>query len=191
VTDKGVPAALVMATTRSLLRGAAEKLVSPGKVLAQANDLLCPDIPRNMFVTCLYMLFDPASGHLVFANAGHNLPYKNKDGQVEELRATGMPLGLMSGMAYEEVQAELCPGENVLLFSDGLVEAHNPEGEMFGFPRLKSLMANHAGGQGLIETLVAALGEFTGDDWEQEDDVTLVVISARMWVNQNPPKIKT
>ena len=176
VTDKGVPAALVMATTRSLLRGAAEKLISPGKVLAQANDLLCPDIPRNMFVTCLYMLFDPASGHLVFANAGHNLPYKNKEGEVEELRATGMPLGLMSGMAYEEVQAELCPGENLLLYSDGLVEAHNPEGEMFGFPRLKSLMAARTEGQDLIETLVEALAEFTGEDWEQEDDVTLVVI---------------
>jgi serine phosphatase RsbU (regulator of sigma subunit)/anti-sigma regulatory factor (Ser/Thr protein kinase) len=176
VTDKGVPAALVMATTRSLLRGAAEKLISPGKVLAQANDLLCPDIPRNMFVTCLYMLFDPQSGHLVFANAGHNLPYKNSDGEVEELRATGMPLGLMSGMDYEEVQAELCPGESLLLYSDGLVEAHNPEGDMFGFPRLRSLMADLQGGQGLIETLVDALTEFTGEDWVQEDDVTFVVI---------------
>jgi serine phosphatase RsbU (regulator of sigma subunit)/anti-sigma regulatory factor (Ser/Thr protein kinase) len=176
VTDKGVPAALVMATTRTLLRAAAEKLVSPGKVLAQANDLLCPDIPRNMFVTCLYMLFDPQSGHLEFANAGHNLPYKNKAGRVEELRATGMPLGLMTGMEYEEVQAELCSGESLLLYSDGLVEAHNPQGEMFSFPRLKSLMADHGGGQGLIETLVDALAEFTGEGWHQEDDVTFVVI---------------
>ena len=63
VTDKGVPAALVMATTRSILRSTAERLQSPGQVLAQVNDLLCPDIPPKMFVTCLYAVLDPASGH--------------------------------------------------------------------------------------------------------------------------------
>ena len=74
VTDKGVPAALVMATTRSVLRAASERFSSPGKILAQANEMLCPDIPANMFVTCLYLILDPASGMLTIANAGHNLP---------------------------------------------------------------------------------------------------------------------
>ncbi|MFM8319624.1 MAG: PP2C family protein-serine/threonine phosphatase, partial [Chloroflexota bacterium] len=135
VTDKGVPAALVMATARSLLRSAAERSTSPGEVLQHANELLCPDMPPKMFVTCLYLVLDPAGGELVFANAGHNLPICWTAGGVRELRATGMPLGLLPGMRYEETSARLAPGELLLLYSDGLVEAHNPAGEMYGFPR--------------------------------------------------------
>ena len=102
VTDKGVPAALVMATTRSILRTTAEQRMDPGEVLERANDLLCPDIPHNMFITCICALLDPATGRLVYANAGHNLPQKcNLDGTIG-LRVTGMPLGLMPGMKYEE-----------------------------------------------------------------------------------------
>ena len=74
VTDKGVPAALVMAATRSVLRASAQRLIEPGAVLERVNEHLCPDIPENMFVTCLYGVLEPASGRLVFANAGHNLP---------------------------------------------------------------------------------------------------------------------
>ncbi|HZB96339.1 MAG TPA: PP2C family protein-serine/threonine phosphatase, partial [Herpetosiphonaceae bacterium] len=134
VTDKGVPAALVMATTRSILRGAATRLSSPGQVLERANELLCPDIPPNMFVTCLYAILDPADGRLEYANAGHDLPYlRRHDGSVEELRARGMPLGLMPGMHYEEKETSLAPGDNVLFYSDGIVEAHDPQYEMFSF----------------------------------------------------------
>src|SRR5215469_8732024 len=136
VTDKGVPAALVMATTRSVLRTAAQGAVSPGEVLERANNLLCPDMPAKMFVTCLYAILDPGTGHLVYANAGHDLPYKRGGEGVAELRATGMPLGLMPGMRYEEKQTGLRPGDSLLLYSDGLVEAHDLEREMFGFPRL-------------------------------------------------------
>ena len=176
VTDKGVPAALVMATTRSILRGAAELLVSPAAVLQRANELLCPDIPTNMFVTCLYAVLDPASGRLCFANAGHNLPYKRTENGVVELRATGMPLGLMPEMTYEEKEDFLAPGESVLIYSDGLVEAHNQQGEMFGFPKLRELMAEHPGGSAMIEFLRHELVAFTGLDWEQEDDVTYLTI---------------
>ncbi len=136
VTDKGVPAALVMATTRSILRGTARRLVSPGPVLERVNELLCPEIPPKMFVTCLYALLDPANGRLQYANAGHDLPYWRYNGGVEELRATGMPLGLMPNMRYDEFELTLAPGEGVLFYSDGLVEAHNAKREMFGFPRL-------------------------------------------------------
>ncbi|MBI3960866.1 MAG: SpoIIE family protein phosphatase, partial [Chloroflexi bacterium] len=124
VTDKGVPAALVMATTRTLLRAASERLVSPGAVLERVNDLLHPDIPARMFVTCLYAVLDPATGHLLYANAGHDLPYRAGPSGVEELRARGMPLGLLPGMAYEEKETTLTPGDTLLLYSDGLVEAH-------------------------------------------------------------------
>lgn len=176
VTDKGVPAALIMATTRTIVRSAAERFASPGQVLQRANDLILPDIPANMFVTCLYAVLDPASGRLQYANAGHDLPYLRCGRGVEEFRATGMPLGLMPGMTYEEKEIEMVPGECVLLYSDGLVEAHNPQREMFGFPRLQEMMTKHPGGASLIEFLLGELKEFTGAGWEQEDDVTLVTL---------------
>lgn len=176
VTDKGVPAALVMATTRTLLRAAAERLEAPGAVLARTNDVLVQEIPPKMFVTCFYAVLDPATGHLRYANAGHDVPYRYTADGVVELRATGMPLGLMPGMGYDEKETTLAPGEYVLLYSDGLVEAHNAEREMFGFPRLQELMATHANGDTLKDFLLAQLAAFTGPGWEQEDDVTLVTL---------------
>jgi serine phosphatase RsbU (regulator of sigma subunit)/anti-sigma regulatory factor (Ser/Thr protein kinase) len=176
VTDKGVPAALVMATTRTLLRAATERLETPGAVLERVNNLLHPDIPQKMFVTCLYALLDPSTGLLQYANAGHDLPYRRLEDGVDELRAVGMPLGLMPDMTYEEKEVTLEAGQTVLFHSDGLVEAHNLQGEMFGFPRLKSLMAEHPGGAQLVEFLLAELEKFTGPDWEQEDDVNLVTL---------------
>ncbi len=176
VTDKGVPAAMVMATTRSLLRAAAERLADPGAVLARANNLLHPDIPQKMFVTCLYIILNPATGQMVFANAGHNLPYLQTANGVVELRATGMPLGLLPGMAYEEKEAKIEPGERLLLISDGLVEAHNAQREMYGFPRLKKELQNHNGQMSLVDYLMDSWHAFTGDHHEQEDDITLVTI---------------
>jgi serine phosphatase RsbU (regulator of sigma subunit)/anti-sigma regulatory factor (Ser/Thr protein kinase) len=176
VTDKGVPAALVMSATRSVLRAAAQRLVEPGAVLAQVNDHLCPDMPQKMFVTCLYGVLDPATGHLRFANAGHDVPYVKTAGGVEELRARGMPLGLMPGMDYEEKETTLDPGDSVLLHSDGVVEAHDADREMFGFPRLKQTVAGAAGGQPLIDRVLADLEAFTGPDAEQEDDITMVTL---------------
>jgi serine phosphatase RsbU (regulator of sigma subunit) len=176
VTGKGVPAALVMATTHSILRGDAPQFVSPGKVLERANNLLLQDIPPQMFVTCLYGVLDPATGRLRYANAGHNPPYVHTRDGVVELRATGMPLGAMPDMTYEEKETTLGPGDTVLLHSDGLVEAHDPERKMFGFPRLAELMNGCSGGPELIQLLLGELDGFTGPDWEQEDDITLVAL---------------
>jgi PAS domain S-box-containing protein len=178
VTDKGVPAALVMATTRTMLRAAAQRLFSPEEVLRRANDVLVTDIPPNMFITCLYAILEPGSGRLVYANAGHDPPYlRRSGGDCEELRATGMPLGLMPGMSYEEKEIVLRKGESVLFYSDGLVEAHDPHREMFGFPRLQGLVGTHrSGGSSLIGFLLSELSSFTGEEWEQEDDITLVTL---------------
>ena len=182
VTDKGVPAALVMATTRSILRSASERSSTPGQILAYANELLVSDIPPNMFVTCLYMILDPASRRLTIANAGHNLPIHRRDEVVHDLRVTGMPLGLMPGMDYEEIEVTLEHGDNILVYSDGLVEAHNPAKEMFGFPRLRELLACSTDGEGcpageaMIPFLIDDLSEFTGPDWEQEDDLTFLIL---------------
>jgi serine phosphatase RsbU (regulator of sigma subunit) len=176
VTDKGVPAALVMTTTSTMLRAAAQGGTSPGEVLARVNDLLYASIPSRMFVTCFYALLDPCTGKLRYANAGHDLPYRRQAGSVCEVRATGMPLGLMPGMHYEEQEVTLAPDEAILFYSDGLVEAHNVRREMFGFPRLRALIRAHPGGTGLIDFLLKELATFTGSDWEQEDDVTMVVL---------------
>ena len=177
VTDKGVPAALLMATTRSVLRAIAQRLVAPGQVLERVNEVLYPDIPPKMFVTCLYALLDPDSGHLQFANAGHDLPYhRHTTGEVTELRATGMPLGLMPGMHYEEKEVWLAPGEIILFHSDGIVEAHNEHREMFGFPRLMRLVGEHEEDKTLKEFVLDDLAAFTGADWEQEDDITMVTL---------------
>jgi serine phosphatase RsbU (regulator of sigma subunit) len=176
VTDKGIPAALVMATTHSILRGEAQGFASPGAVLARANDRLYPDIPAHMFVTCLYAVLDPTTGRLRYANAGHNLPYAATANGVTELRARGMPLGVMPDMTYEENEIYLAPGESVLLHSDGLVEAHEPGGEMFGFPRLQKVVENSGGGKRLIDECLAELRTFVGRDWEQEDDITLMTL---------------
>jgi serine phosphatase RsbU (regulator of sigma subunit) len=179
VTDKGVPAALVMATTRTLLRASAQRLDSPGEVLRRVNEVIVQDIPPNMFITCLYAILDPQSGLLRYANAGHDLPYRRKAsaGGAEELRATGMPLGLLPGMEYEEKEIVLEEGDSVLFYSDGLVEAHDPRREMFGFPRLQGLVAGHrTGGEAMVNFLLSELSRFTGDEWEQEDDITLVTL---------------
>jgi len=176
VADKGVPAAMVMASTRSMLRAATQVTDSPGEVLARVNDLLYADIPPNMFVTCFYAVLDPGSGKLRYANAGHDLPYQRDAGKVCELRATGMPLGLMPGMSYEEQEVIVALDESILFYSDGLVEAHNPEREMFGFPRLKALLEEHTDGATLIDFLLGELRSFTGDGWEQEDDMTMLTL---------------
>jgi len=183
VTDKGVPAALVMAATRSVLRATAPRLIDPHEVLGRVNDLLCPDMPPNMFVTCLYGVLEPATGRFRYANAGQNLPYARTEEGVVEFRATGLPLGLLPEMTYEEKEATLEPGQTMVLSSDGLVEAHNPEGEMFGFPRLRQIMGEHPGGIAMLDHLLADLRRFVGPGWEQEDDVTLVTL----WRASAPP----
>src|SRR5918997_4455173 len=169
-TGKGVPAALVMASTRSMLRAVAQAMgsSSPGEVLGRVNDPLATDVPPNMFVTCFYAILDPEKGTLSYANAGHDLPYvRSSGGDAEALRARGMPLGLMPGMHYEEKEVVLHKGESVLFYSDGLVEAHDPKGEMFGFPRLRALVAEHGEKHSLGDALLEDLYSFVEEGWEQ------------------------
>jgi serine phosphatase RsbU (regulator of sigma subunit)/ketosteroid isomerase-like protein len=177
VSGKGVPAALVMTGISAYLGGvAAASGASPGEALTLANEALFARIPPNMFVTCFYAILDPKSGSLIYANAGHDLPYLHRKGDAEELRARGMPLGMMPGMSYEEKEVSLAEGNCVLFYSDGMVEAHNPKGEMFGFPRLRALVAKHGEDRSLGDFLLKELYSFVGDGWEQEDDITLLTL---------------
>lgn len=179
VTDKGVPAALVMATTRSTLRAAAQRVDDPGAILAEANEVLVKEIPPAMFVTCLFGVLDPVTGTMSYANAGHNLPYVRSGSDVVELRATGMPLGLMPAMPYDVQTAVLTPGSAMLLTSDGIVEAHAPDGSMFGFDRLMALVGEDEPGNGIMTTVLEELDRFCGSGHEQEDDVTMVAVHRR------------
>ena len=176
VTDKGVPAALVMATCRSMLRAAAVRHDSPGAVLAEVNDALVDEIPPAMFVTCLYAIVDTDTGLMTIANAGHNLPYIRTGGGVTELRATGMPLGLMPGMDYEERSQSLVDGDVMVLSSDGITEAHDSDGEMYGFSRLLGRISAPAPDGDFVAAVVNDVERHTGADAEQEDDITLVVV---------------
>jgi serine phosphatase RsbU (regulator of sigma subunit) len=186
-TGKGMPAALVAGAASNMLRAVAQALgssSSPGEVLAQVNETLLARIPANMFVTCFYAIVEDESGRLLYANAGHNLPCCRRDDghaaattTTTDLSARGMPLGIMPQMNYEEKESVLVPGEGVLFYTDGLVEAHNSQGEMFGTPRLRSLLSERPeAGRGLSATLMEELERFTGKGWEQEDDITLLTL---------------
>jgi serine phosphatase RsbU (regulator of sigma subunit)/anti-sigma regulatory factor (Ser/Thr protein kinase) len=179
VTDKGVPAALVMASTHALLRAAAKPGVTPGMVLGEVNDLLHPQIPTHMFVTCLVLIFDPRTGAATFANAGHNLPYLRRGAQVTQLYARGMPLGLMPASEYEESAAAIEPGDVVVLYSDGITEQHNTAGEMFDFDRMAAVVADAATGADVVDRCMQVLTTFSAG-CEQEDDITLVAVSRPM-----------
>ena len=178
-TGKGMPAALVVAATSAMLRAVAQALgpSSPGETLARVNETLLARISANMFVTCFYAVLDPESGRMIYANAGHDLPYLyRRGGSAEKLEARGLPLGLMPGMGYEEREASIWDEHGILFYSDGLVEAHDPSGEMFGFPRLRALISQHREEVSMGDLLLRELYSFVGEDWDQEDDVTLLTL---------------
>ena len=177
-TGKGMPAALAVSATSSMLRAVAQAFgsSSPEEVLSRVNETLVARIPPNMFVTCFYAILDPKSASLSYANAGHDLPYLYRDSEAEELRARGMPLGLMPAMGYEQKEVVLERGDSALFYTDGLVEAHDPKGEMFGFPRLRALIAEHGEERSLGDFLLEELYSFVGVGWEQEDDITLLTL---------------
>jgi serine phosphatase RsbU (regulator of sigma subunit) len=189
VAGEGVPAALLMATIRTIIRSVvAQGATAPSDVLARSNNLLYPDTPHNLFVTCLFAVLDPLTGRLRYANAGHVAPLHRRslDGRVEQLRARGMPLGLIPEAVYEEKEATLEFGETVLFYSDGLVEAHDAHREMFDVPRLAAVAAQgQANGAALIERVLADLNRFTGPSWEQEDDLMLLTLE-RLEAPQDP-----
>jgi phosphoserine phosphatase RsbU/P len=176
VSGKGIPAAMVMATSRSVLRTLIVQEDSPARILSFANEVLFEQTPPHMFITCFLGILDLASGNLRFANAGHNLPYKLHNADVHELYAKGAPLGMLPGSQYDEQETSLDCGERIFLYSDGLVEAHSPNKEMFGDPRLKQHLTTIPSGSSLIENLLGTLKNFIGETDEREDDITFVAV---------------
>ena len=167
-----------MATARTILRREAETGAAPAEVLRRANTQLVRDIPPGHFVTCLYAVIDLATGETCFANAGHNPPFERRADGVHKLDAVGVPLGMMADMTYGEARATLGKGGCVLLYSDGITEAHNEQRQMFGFPRLQRLLDQYSrtACPSVLDALMAELEAFTGGRREQEDDITLLAL---------------
>ena len=175
VSDKGVPAALFMMSTRTLLKGAAVGLADPAEVLREVNNLLNDDNEASMFVTVLYATFDPRSGELVYANGGHNSPLMVRaDGSSELLPLTGgIALGVVPDYRYARNTVTLEPGDTLVLYTDGVTEAMNDTHEEFGVERLRAIFASDPPGDSreTTQAVFDAVHAFAGDT-PQSDDVT-------------------
>ncbi len=180
VSDKGVPAALFMMSSRTLLKGAAIGSEDPGQVVRTVNDLLTEDNEATMFVTLFYAVYNPESGSLKYANGGHNLPLiVHPDGSSTVLPSTrGIALGVMDGMEYEQNTVTLAPGDTFVMYTDGVTEAEDANGEEFGMERLMQVFADApppADPEEAAKRIFTAVDEFSDGD-TQFDDLTCLTL---------------
>ncbi len=179
VSGKGVPAALFMMSSRTLLKGSAIGLTEPGKVLREVNNLLAEDNESAMFVTVLYAVYDPATGHLSYANGGHNLPVIfHSDGSCTVLPYTdGLALAVLSGVDFVEGELTLAPGDTLVLYTDGVTEAMDAVNEEFGMERLQAVFTGGApqSAEAANEAVFAAVREFVSGA-PQSDDITCLTL---------------
>ena len=177
VSGKGTAAALFMAHSRAMIRSAAQTQPSPAATLAQANIQITRDNHAMLFVSAFYAVLDTATGRLTYANAGHNVPLiRRANGTLEEVMSRGMVLGIMDDMEYDEDSTVLAPGDTLVLYTDGITEAMNRAGDLFGKARLKAAIAaagNDA--RGIIEAIITAVKNYAAET-PQADDLTIVAI---------------
>ena len=180
VSDKGVPAALYMMSSRTLLKGAAIGCESPSQVLDEVNSLLQDDSDTGMFVTLFYGIYDPATNEFTYANGGHNPPLiVHADGSSTVLAMTGgVVLGVVPSIQYEQTTIALSPGDTILLYTDGITDATNEEGEFFGLERLQATFAGNPprDSRAANDAVFEALQNFVGDA-AQADDITCLALS--------------
>ncbi len=177
VSGKGTAAALFMAHSRAMIRGAAQTPAGPAATLAQANAHIARDNPAMLFVSAFYAVLDTGDGRLTYANAGHNVPIlRRADGSTAEVTSRGMVLGIMDDMTYDEDEIVLAPGDLLLLYTDGITEAVNPAAELFGMARLiDAIPPGPATAQEVVAAIIAAVNAFGGDT-AQADDLTVVAV---------------
>jgi hypothetical protein len=177
VAGKGVPAALLMADTRSAWRAEARNKHHPAETVRRVNRTLSRDFNSGNFVTLLYAVLDPNTRQLCLASAGHPLPLLRNDTEVKEVQVYGLPLGLQPDATYEEVQVTLSPGDTVLLYTDGVVESLNSSRDVFGFERIMTFVRRegHHAAADLVERTLAAAQAFA-DQNRQSDDITVMVL---------------
>lgn len=179
VTDKGVPAALFMALSRTLIRATASDGRPPKAVLEQANRLILSDARSGLFVTTFYAILDSSTHTLTYADAGHNYPlhYRAATGEVEQLQASGIVLGVVPEPRFEERGAALDPGDVLLFYTDGVTEAMDARRQLFGEQRLiDTLRRTHGQSpEQIITHVLDAVTRFSAAA-PQADDITLVVV---------------
>jgi serine phosphatase RsbU (regulator of sigma subunit) len=177
VTGHSLPAAMMMTMTRSILRNEARRATSPAEVLRQTNQTLLSDASVDKMVTAFYGVLNTQSMALNFSNAGHPFPILKRNGQIRELDIPGLPLRSFSDAHYEQRQMQLHPGDQLVLISDGVVEAMNVQREMFGFERFAETIrtADTRRPQHLLQLILEAVTSFQAGA-EQEDDIAVVVI---------------
>ena len=178
VSGKGLSAALRMAVARTVFRHEARRGDAPAPTLAAVNRGVLSEIPQGM-VTMLYLRLDPAQGLLRVANAGHTFPML-VNGRVHELELSGLPLGVDVDSDYGEASAVIGHGDTVVLYTDGVLEAESPSGEIYSFERLQALVEANAGlkPRALVALLLQELRAWSGG--KQSDDVTVVVLRRRL-----------
>ena len=179
VSGKGVPAAFFMAIVRTMMRSAAHEYSSPGRCMREVNEAVCEQNPHSLFVTMFYGILDPTSGRFDYANAGHNPPFLvGADGQVTDLPTTsGVVVGAMPGLDYNEAAVEMDPGDTLFLYTDGISEAMNDADEEFGEERLANVLAEdtQAPIRSVIDNVSNAVEAFVVDA-PQSDDITCMVL---------------
>ncbi len=179
VADKGMPAALFMALTRTLVRAAALEETSPVAAMARVNDLLVPDAQSGMFVTAIYAVLSLETGELVYANAGHNLPllWRSHSQELEQLKKGGMALGVLEGIRLEEHVVSLDPGDSLVFYTDGITEAFSAENQAYGEERLQATIqsTNSSSAQTMLDAINDSVDTFVGDAISS-DDRTLMVL---------------
>jgi len=183
VSDKGMPAALFMALTRTLVRAAVSETSSPAEALQRVNNLIIPNNQQEMFVTAVYAVLSLETGELTYANAGHNPPLwmRNRRGEIESLMRTGMALGVVEGTLIEERRIHLEPDDNLLLYTDGLTEAFSPQEELFGVERLHQIIQANLTltAHELLGTIEAAVNTHMGL-LPPDDDLTMLAVRRKV-----------
>ncbi len=177
VADKGMPAALFMALTRTLLHAAARETTSPARALTRVNALLFPDTRQGMFVTAFFAVLDQNTGELTYANAGHCPPLWVRQDSLERLTRTGVALGASENAHMQEKTITIQEGESVLLYTDGLTEAFNLEGDMFGEERILRAVGWQETGSAddMLKAIETILDDFAGNA-PPSDDLTMLAV---------------
>jgi sigma-B regulation protein RsbU (phosphoserine phosphatase) len=179
VADKGVPAALFMALSRATIRAAALDGRGPSATMTQANGLILKDSKDSLFVTAFYATLDTGSGRLTYANAGHNRPLwlRVGPGEIQELAAHGIALGVLEDIELQEREIEVASGDLLVFYTDGVTEAMDADGQPFGMERLRQVLAADPGASAdqAVSAVVDAVRAFTGDA-PQSDDIAIFVV---------------